>query len=261
MNQDVPKPDAEDYSASPLFKAPEFLPEDPELWLAQLECQFLNLNIAGEPKRFRQLAAALPRSLASDVRDVILHPPEHAPYTALKEALLKRTALSEERRIRNLLDGIHLDDRSPSQLLRHMRQLAGDVISEAVLRQLWLKRLPQRVQSVISIFSLHCPLDELAEGADRAMESPATIASASTSGDDHASMRAELNEIRETLKSLRLRSRSRSHRRFPRSRHSSRSSARKGQPDTCWYHEHYGDKARNCRPPCKHHEAWASKNL
>ena len=160
------KPNNEENIHFMYVRLPDFIPEDPEFWLAQVESQFSTMSIRSEERKLRHLVAAIPRSLAPDVRDIVLHPPAVEPYSTLRDALLRRTAMSEEKRIRNLLDGVQMDDRSPSQLLRHMQQLAGDtVIPETVLRQLWLKRLPEKVRHVISIFSSKSSLEELAEGA------------------------------------------------------------------------------------------------
>ena len=243
------------------FKMPEFIPEDPEFWLAQLESQFSNMSIRSETRKFSYLVAALPRTLAPDVRDIVLRPPEVNRYTTLTEALLQRTAMSEERRIRNLLDGVQMDDRTPTQLLRHMRQLAGhNVISESVLRQLWLKRLPERVQSVVSIFSSKCSLDELAEGADRAMENAPTIApvTATTSPSEIESLRADVNSLRaaiETIRENRRRSFSRNRRRSTK-----RDKSQERPPDICWYHHEFRDRARKCQKPCRYEQQRTKNN-
>ena len=46
--------------------------------------------------------------------------PEHLPYDRLKAVFLKRTTTSDEVRLQQLLAGVELGDRTPSQLLRHM---------------------------------------------------------------------------------------------------------------------------------------------
>ena len=253
--------DSDSLTASVQIKTPEFNPEDLELWLAQLEHQFRQANIRSELSKYLTLSNAIPRSFAAGVRDLIINVPLHKPFTALKTALLQRTALSEEKRIHQLLEGIQLEGRTPSELLRLMRQqLEPNAVSESVLRQLWLKRLPERVKSVISIFFHKCSLDELAEGADRAMEAhPSTVHQvAATSDPSISTIMEELKELRLTVQSLqRSRSASR-HRSNSRSSSSSSSRRRRSRNRTptresgvCWYHETYKDKARKCTLPCK----------
>lgn len=55
-----------------------------------------------------------------------MHPPDGMSYTALKEALIQRTAASEARHLQQLLNAAEIGDRKPSQLLCHMEQLLGD---------------------------------------------------------------------------------------------------------------------------------------
>lgn len=231
------------------IRVPEFIPEDPEFWLAQLNSQFATAGITSEKAKFNYLAAAIPRSMAPDVRDLVINPPEHNPFSALRDTILRRTTVSEEKRLRQLLEGTHLDGRTPSQLLRYMRQLAGTTIAEPLLRQLWLRRLPDNIRTTISIFHDQLSLDKLAEGADRAMESHVetvnTVASTSTEMED---MQREMQDLRLTVSKLQFnRRRSRDTR-----RQSPGSSATTSRPrDICWYHQKYQDKARKCISPCR----------
>ena len=65
------------------LKLPDFWPSDPELWFAQAEALFTAQNITHEKTKFGHVVRVLPAQYASEVRDIILRPPE-APYTALK---------------------------------------------------------------------------------------------------------------------------------------------------------------------------------
>lgn len=237
-------------SASVNIKVPEFIPGDPEFWLAQLEAQFATARVTSERTKFHYLVAAIPASMAPDVRDIVIHPPDHKPFTALRDAILRRTAMSEEKRIHQLLEGTQLDGRTPSQLLRLMRQRAGDAISEAVLRQLWLKRLPDTIQSVISIFHDQSSLDKLAEGADRAMEIQGFAVQHITTDAS-----TSLSEVQKQLQNLsvavnELRA-DRHQRRNSRSHSRGRQPANSQEGDLCWYHRTYKDKARKCLSPCR----------
>lgn len=61
-----------------------------------------------------------------------------------------KIADSETKQIRNVLTNIEFEVRKPLQLIREMKNLAMDRISEVVLCTLWLKRLPIRVQIILS---------------------------------------------------------------------------------------------------------------
>ena len=42
------------------FRVPEYIPDDPEYWLAQLEVQFKIARIANQTAKFTYLAASFP---------------------------------------------------------------------------------------------------------------------------------------------------------------------------------------------------------
>jgi len=94
---------------------------------------------------FDYVIASLSPEVATEI--VILTPPEANQYNVLKEQLIQRTAVSEQRRLQQLLGSEELGDGKPSQFLRRLQQLAGDTVRNdgAFLRQLFLQRLPPMV--------------------------------------------------------------------------------------------------------------------
>jgi len=72
--------------------------------------------------KFAHVIHVLPAQYASEVRDIILHPPEE-PYTVIKRELQKHVFLSKCQQLQQLLHVEDLGDRKPSQLLRQMLQI------------------------------------------------------------------------------------------------------------------------------------------
>ncbi|VDP19149.1 unnamed protein product [Echinostoma caproni] len=108
--------------------------------------------------------------MAQQVFEFINTMPENVPYTQLKEALIIRTAVSDERRLNELFGDHEVSDRTPSQLLRHMRQLHGTrLLEDSILIQLWLNRLTPRIREVLSVVS-SSSLDAMALAADKMFE-------------------------------------------------------------------------------------------
>ncbi|GFY40222.1 transposon Tf2-6 polyprotein [Trichonephila inaurata madagascariensis] len=60
---------------------------------------------------------------------------------------------------------MELGDRHPSDLLRQMKSLAGSSISDELIKSLWLQRLPQQTQAILSISK--DSLNNIAEMADK----------------------------------------------------------------------------------------------
>ncbi|XP_026481049.1 uncharacterized protein LOC113387876 [Ctenocephalides felis] len=143
---------------------PHFYEQDPELWFALAESVFVHANV-NESSKFHTVVSKLDPRYASEVRNIILKPPKDNPYSALKKELLKRYGISDETKLRQLLEGQEMGDRTPSQFLRHLRSLAGSAVSKEMLNLMWSSRLPTHVQALISIRE-NSDIDSNAKAAD-----------------------------------------------------------------------------------------------
>lgn len=170
-----------------LLKLPTFWHKQPKLWFAQLESEFLVFRIRSEDIKYNTVIRHLDEQALVAVSEIVENPPETNKYLHLKNLLINRFTDSEEKRLRQLLAGIELNDKKPSELLREIKQLAGGSISENILHSIWLQRLPARIQATLAVVE-DSPLVKLAELADKIIDRDsglqvATIASpvASTS--------------------------------------------------------------------------------
>ncbi|CAE1283820.1 unnamed protein product [Acanthosepion pharaonis] len=121
--------------------------------------------------RYCYLVEKLPADIVEEVMDLLENVPDDNPYDRLKEAILKRTGASNEAMLRNLFTQVELEDRTPSQLLRHMRTLLGDnKMSENIMRSLWLDKLPTTTQ-ILAPMTEETQTEKLADIADRIHES------------------------------------------------------------------------------------------
>ena len=275
---DAQLPDPRPGVAAVSLKLPPFWPADPELWFSQVEARFSCQHITSQRSKFNHVVASLTPEFAAEVRDLLLRPPEENPFTALKEQLTRRTALSERGRIQQLFTGEELGDRKPSQLLRRMQQLLGGRnIDPSFLRELFLQKLPNQVCMVLASTPDTASLEQLAEMADKIMEvaSPTVSALATTPttpaqnfnpppqaakppptlASEVDSLRAEVSRLSKQLQQLtHAHHRSPSNNRRPSRRSPTPSSAPPTNTTLCWFHHKFGDQARNCRAPC----SWAS---
>ncbi|CAH8444494.1 unnamed protein product, partial [Schistosoma intercalatum] len=141
------------------------------IWFAQVEALFLARGIRSQATKYAHVVGALPIEVATEVGDLIDNVPETDPYDKIKAAVIQRTSLSDEKRLQQLLTSCELGDKRPSQLLRHMRQLAGPYkLDETLLKQMWSQRLPHSVRQILSVSGASVSLDDLADMADRMIE-------------------------------------------------------------------------------------------
>ncbi|CAE1164368.1 unnamed protein product [Acanthosepion pharaonis] len=83
------------------------------------------LRITSQRARFANVMQKLPSDMMDEISDVLSDLREHEPYDHLKEAILKRTGRSEEDMIQEILRNVTRGDKTPSQLLRYMRNQLG----------------------------------------------------------------------------------------------------------------------------------------
>ena len=243
------------------LKLPPFWPSDPDLWFAQVEAQFSTRGITVEKTKYDYIVSALAPDTATMVRELILSPPTDNPYTTLKQTLIKRTGGSNQQKMQRLLNDVELGDQKPSQMLRRMRQLWSGDASEALLREIFLQRLPTNVRMVLASSDPGNTLDTLAEIADRVLEvSGPSVAAVHTTPGPQATeveaLRAEVHQLQALIKTLAVQPRpSRYRSPTPARRHSPsprRPRVPLADPTLCWYHQRFGASATKCRPPCRH---------
>jgi hypothetical protein len=112
----------------------------------------------------------------AEVEDINNSPPRQDSYTTLKTELVKRLCPSRDQSTRQLFTLEEMDDRKPSQFLRHL--LAPD-IPDNYLRILWTSCLPTNIRTILAGIP-EVELDAAALCAHRIMENVSQSAVAST---------------------------------------------------------------------------------
>ena len=87
-----PPPPAQERPTAIATVALKILPfrlTDPAVWFAHVKAQFSNQEWCSNGPAMRNFIAALAPDVATEVRDLILHPPAEQPYDRLKETLIR----------------------------------------------------------------------------------------------------------------------------------------------------------------------------
>ena len=233
------------------LKIPPFWLSDPLVWFAQVEAQFSTRHITSQKTKFDHVVASLTPEYATEVRDLILKPPETTPYDTLKQQLIKRTGVSEQQRLQQLFNAEELGDRKPTQLLRRMNLLLGDKAAStdnSLLRELFLQRLPTNVRLVLASTSDTLSLKDLAMLADKIMEVHSTTPSVAAITSSQLS--TEVDKLRAEIASLKKLVKQGSATRRIRTRSPSPARPRTSDSSVCWYHQTFGTDACKCKAPC-----------
>lgn len=239
-------------------RLPPFWEENPDIWFAQVEAQFIVAGITVDDTKFNHVIGNIDGKILSRVSNIVISPPVANKYEALKAAILIAFADSQQKKSSKLLAEIELGDRKPSELLNHMRKLADNKVTDDFLRTLWSRCLPANVSAILS--TSEADLSGLAKMADKIMEvadfsthisAVSSIQTASQPLDQKITqlekalvdLNSQMKNISMSLNKIRSRSRSRS-------RSHAASSTSSTDADLCWYHKKFADKAHKCIEPC-----------
>lgn len=89
-------------SAALSLQLPQHWPEHPQPWLAQVNSRFAIAHITSQSPKFNHFVSAPPPEIATGLCDLIVSPPATAPFETLTSELIKRTTMSEQRRLQRL---------------------------------------------------------------------------------------------------------------------------------------------------------------
>lgn len=236
--------------AAVAIKLPEFWKNDRHMWFAQAEAQFNLAQVTRDETKFWHIIAKVDQSVICHVSDLVSNPPAENKYGAVKERLIARFALSAQARLEQLLGSYDLGDLRSTHLLAKMQESStGLNVDDALMKMLFLQRMPQNVRAVLSISDE--TTQKLAEMADKMIDSsPATNAAVHvpapvpSTGEnaDYASLKEEIEVLTAEIRRLKTNP--------SRSRSRSSSKPRSRVDEVCWYHRKYGSRADRCREPC-----------
>nr|XP_039251122.1 uncharacterized protein LOC120328659 [Styela clava] len=153
------------------IKIPQFWVHSPLLWIRCVESAFSRADITSETRMFDEVLAVLDSSIIEKIGADLLDISATNPYTELREALVKNYAPTEDQMISSFLNSGDLGDQLPSDLLKKLKLLInpdhrGDPFARALLKKLFLEKLPKAMQSIL-VASDDDSLEELAEKADK----------------------------------------------------------------------------------------------
>lgn len=232
-----------------ILKLPDFWINDPVLWFIQVEAIFFKNNLTDSEGKFNNVISVLPPEVISSVREILLSPSNNS-YDVLKSAILKKTTLSDTKRVQQLLSQTSFQTEQPSQILCHMKQLLDRFapLDSLLIRELFLQRLPPDIRLILAA-NKHADVAELAEIADSLVDSGTINLPECNSlkrKPDEADQRViqlskDVAELKKIVQELNINCHSQG-----------KKNNQKGNQtlQLCWYHSKFGINARKCIQPC-----------
>ena len=109
------------------------------LWLLHVENLFQLHGIESQTQRFQLAVCALEDTHLQRTESAIVSPPLVDPYDVIKDKLLSIYDTSKNENLSQLLHGVCLGDRLPSEMLSHMQRLGGNNVGTGCLRKYFLR--------------------------------------------------------------------------------------------------------------------------
>lgn len=256
-------------NSTKLIRLPQpFWREMPAHWFQIAEATFALNKIIGDDTKYRYVLTNLDPSIISFITDIMSNPPAQGKYEVLKERIIESFDESQESKLRKLLRGQELYDEKPSHLLQRLRNLAGGLCADKVVRSLFLEQLPESARGILAISQVD-DLNQLVAQADRIIDImkpqiAETYKETPKVNNVDKSLEVQIQELTKMVHKLstevrRDKPRQRSRSRYP--QHKSKSRERNStvsdqtENNYCYYHGKFGESSYKCRKPC----AWESK--
>ncbi|XP_050065629.1 uncharacterized protein LOC126554616 [Aphis gossypii] len=143
-------------------RLPSFWQFAPRQWFVHADAVFHTNRVRSDLTRVNYVLASLNDEGIREVSDLL---GVSVSYDLVRERLVSLYTALAAARFRSIVQPGDMGDRTPSRLLKDMRDVYPEGMSDAALEQFWRAKLPAAVRTVIAGFS--GPLESLAERADR----------------------------------------------------------------------------------------------
>lgn len=157
------------------IRLPGFWQRSAEQWFIHADAVFHNSRVRADSTRVNHVLGALDEDGVRAVSDLI---GPQLSYDTLRSRLIATYTMSAQSRFRAITQPGQMGDKSPSRLLREMRDLCPTGLGQEVLELFWRQKLPKDIR--VAIAGVTGPLDKTTEHADLVWEATAVPEIAAT---------------------------------------------------------------------------------
>ena len=251
---------------------PELIKSSPSTWFIQIELLFRLDGIKDDHTKLKLLVRALPHFALESISN-LLNNAGTTTYEEIKSALITKFSPNITEKLQLLSQSNDFNDLHPVELLKKLRAYLGGTISDELLRETFITRLPLHIQNAVNILAPETSIEALAVAAGRAMNRNHHRIVASTSTVEYIELQKNIKELsskltsmqqslNEELKALnkrimRLEDQARQR---GRNRSQSRSSTLGPNRDLCWYHNKFGNDSYKCQEGCAKYNTFSGNS-
>jgi len=146
---------AEGQSRLPLYKPPNFWPASAKAWFVNVEAGFRANNVTSDQLKYDMTIQALDKGSADRVSELAEEPPAQDKFGYLKRLLLRTFELSDDEKIRKLIDwgNVPLGDDSPSKRMGKLLPLLPEREKGSLFfRELYIRQLPEAIRTEVASY-------------------------------------------------------------------------------------------------------------
>ena len=265
-----------------------------ETWIRRIENAFTRANIDNVKDKFAFLESKIGANSDPKINEFLCtNPPTEATWTAFLTYLRKRYGPTKRQQIQSLITGTEFDGMQPSSVCALMREKAGAVTVDDIIKEQIYRRLPIDLQRQLAQEAESMTASELAEMADAFYDkdgrplhaaSNKTVnaigggdsnsfnpnASASNRPSNTGAFTSAFEDDSSDVNAIRARqAQKQRHNNNNRPQSSVNNNNNNNRPSNktlinsdgiCGYHGKFGNDAQRCASGCKHWSKFQSKN-
>ena len=125
---------------------PTFDPKNIDIWIRRMEASFDRLGITEPKLKFANLDEKIPSDQDPNINEFMWGAPTAARWNEFISYLRKKHGRTTKQKATSVIEGTDRDGRCPSQLWSVMKEKAGDVTLDDIMREHLLRRLPKEVR-------------------------------------------------------------------------------------------------------------------
>ena len=240
---------------------PAFDRKNVEIWVRRVENAFIRSNVTSARDKFAYIEAKFGVDSDSNINRFLYGAATDANWESFVSYLKDRYGKSTRDKCAAVLDPVHRNGRLPSDMFSYILERMDNVTLHEIVKEKVLRELPNEIRLTIANAVKDLTPEETMKVADGYFtrdghllyKGNPSINAVSNAANQPPGQEddADINAVRNGARPKRQPERSGTRDARSKSRPRNGSDYVHKNPEFCYYHDRYAQKARNCNPGCK----------